>query len=183
VSGPWLAIDTATEVASVALGSPERVRAVRSVRGARQHAAQIVPLIDQVLTLAAVRVRNLAAVVVGDGPGSFTGLRIGWAAAKGVAQDTGIPLRAVPSLMGAAHAAARCQLLMGQSRAAVGRHVRPHLGLPLLKEGMQGRDIVLHQGQIDYQRWGIELRHRCTNGFEDGTFHACLHAPSRRMRS
>ena len=107
MSGAWLAIDTATEVASVALGSPERVRAVRSVSGARQHAAQIVPLIDQVLTLAAVRARNLAAVVVGDGPGSFTGLRIGWAAAKGVAQDTGIPLRAVPALMGAAHAAAR----------------------------------------------------------------------------
>jgi tRNA threonylcarbamoyladenosine biosynthesis protein TsaB len=106
VSGAWLAIDTATEVASVALGSPERIRAVRSVRGARQHAAQIVLLIDQVLTLAAVQVRNLAAVVVGDGPGSFTGLRIGWAAAKGLAQDSGIPLRAVPSLMGAAHAAA-----------------------------------------------------------------------------
>jgi len=106
VSGPWLALDTATDVASVAVGSPERVRAVRSVRGARQHAAQIVPLIDQVLALAAVRVRNLAAVVVGDGPGSFTGLRIGWAAAKGLAQDTGIPLRTVPSLMGAAHAAA-----------------------------------------------------------------------------
>ena len=87
MSGAWLAIDTATEVASVALGSPERVRAVRSVSGARQHAAQIVPLIDQVLTLAAVRARNLAAVVVGDGPGSFTGLRIGWAAAKGVARS------------------------------------------------------------------------------------------------
>jgi tRNA threonylcarbamoyladenosine biosynthesis protein TsaB len=106
VSGPWLAIDTATEVASVALGSAERVRAARSVRGARQHAAQIVPLVDQVLTLAAVRVRNLALVIVGDGPGSFTGLRIGWAAAKGLTQDTGIPLRAVASLMGAAHAAA-----------------------------------------------------------------------------
>lgn len=107
MTGPWLAIDTATEIASVALGSPERVRAVRSVRGARQHAAQIVPLVDQVLTLAAVRVRNLGALIVGDGPGSFTGLRIGWAAAKGLAQDAGIPLRAVPSLMGAAHAAAR----------------------------------------------------------------------------
>jgi tRNA threonylcarbamoyladenosine biosynthesis protein TsaB len=105
--GPWLAIDTATAVASVALGSAERVRAVRSIRGARQQAAQLVPLVDQVLTLAAVRVRNLSLVVVGDGPGSFTGLRIGWAAAKGLAQDAGIPLRAVPSLMGAAHAAAR----------------------------------------------------------------------------
>ena len=104
--GPWLAIDTATEIASVALGSAERVRAVRSMRGARQHAAQLVPLVHQVLTLAAVRVRNLGLIIVADGPGSFTGLRIGWAAAKGLAHDAGIPLRAIPSLMGAAHAAA-----------------------------------------------------------------------------
>ncbi len=109
MSGPWLAIDTATEVASVAVGSADRVRAVRSMRGARQHAAQIVPLIDQVLTLAAVRVRNLGAIIVADGPGSFTGLRIGWAAAKGLAHDAGIPLRTIPSLMGVAHAAAHGQ--------------------------------------------------------------------------
>ena len=106
MSGPWLAIDTATEIASVALGSAERVRTVRSMQGARQHAAQLVPLVDQVLTLSAVRVRNLALVIVADGPGSFTGLRIGWAAAKGLAHANGIPLRTIPSLMGAAHAAA-----------------------------------------------------------------------------
>jgi len=106
VSGPWLAIDTATEIASVALGSAERVRNVRSVQGARQQAAQLVPLVDQVLTLSAVRVRNLGLIIVADGPGSFTGLRIGWAAAKGFAHAYGIPLRTIPSLMGAAHAAA-----------------------------------------------------------------------------
>jgi len=107
VTGPWLAIDTATDIASVALGSADRVRGVRSVRGARQHAAQIVPLVDQVLTMTAVRVRNLGLVIVADGPGSFTGLRIGWAAAKGLAHDAAIPLRTIPSLMGAAHAAAQ----------------------------------------------------------------------------
>ena len=107
MSAPWLAIDTATDIASVAVGSAERVCAARSVRGARQHAAQIVPLIDQVLTLAAVRMEQITALVVGDGPGSFTGLRIGWAAARGLAHERDLPLRAVPSLLGAAHAAAR----------------------------------------------------------------------------
>jgi tRNA threonylcarbamoyladenosine biosynthesis protein TsaB len=107
VSAPWLAIDTATDVASVAFGSAERVSAARSVRGARQHAAQIVPLIQQVLTLAAARIEEVAALVVGDGPGSFTGLRIGWAAAKGIAHERDLPLRTVPSLLGAAHAAAQ----------------------------------------------------------------------------
>ena len=100
MTGSWLAIDTATELGSVALGSPDRVRAERSLRGARQHAAQIVALVDQVLTLGVVQLRDVAAIVVGDGPGSFTGLRIGWAAAKGLAADSGVPIRAVPSLMG-----------------------------------------------------------------------------------
>jgi tRNA threonylcarbamoyladenosine biosynthesis protein TsaB len=107
VTGLWLALDTATDIASVALGSAERLRVARSVQGARQHAAQIVPLVQHVLTVAAARLDELAGIIVGDGPGSFTGLRIGWAAAKGLAQDRGLPLVAVPSLLGAAHAAAR----------------------------------------------------------------------------
>ncbi|HEV8263388.1 MAG TPA: tRNA (adenosine(37)-N6)-threonylcarbamoyltransferase complex dimerization subunit type 1 TsaB [Gemmatimonadales bacterium] len=107
MSGPWLALETATDIASVALGTADRVRAARSVSGARQHAAQIVELIDQVLTMSAARVDEIAGIVVGDGPGSFTGLRIGWAAAKGLAEDRSLPLRAVPSLMGAAYAAAQ----------------------------------------------------------------------------
>jgi len=104
-SEPWLAIDTATEVASVAIGSAEHVPAVRSMRGARQHAAQIVPLIQDVLARAKLQLDEIAGIIVGDGPGSFTGLRIGWAAAKGIAHDRDLPLVAIPSLLGAAHAA------------------------------------------------------------------------------
>jgi tRNA threonylcarbamoyladenosine biosynthesis protein TsaB len=100
-----LAIDTATDVASVAVGSAEHVAAVRSVRGARQQSAQIVPLIQQVLTVAKLRVEQITGIVIGDGPGSFTGLRIGWAAAKGIAHERELPLIAIPSLLGAAHAA------------------------------------------------------------------------------
>jgi tRNA threonylcarbamoyl adenosine modification protein YeaZ len=53
-----------------------------------------------------VKSEAVAGIVVGDGPGSFTGLRIGWAAAKGLAQEREVPIVAVPTLMGAAHAAA-----------------------------------------------------------------------------
>jgi tRNA threonylcarbamoyladenosine biosynthesis protein TsaB len=104
ISGTWLAIDTATDVASVAIGSAERGAALNSIRDARQHAAQIVPMIKQIL--AGLPVSQLAGIVVGDGPGSFTGLRIGWAAAKGLAHERELPIVAVPSLLGAAHAAA-----------------------------------------------------------------------------
>ena len=102
----WLAIDTATEIGSVAVGTPERAVGVRSMRGARQHAAQIVPLIQEVLENSGVQLARISGLVVGDGPGSFTGLRISWAVAKGLAQERELPLVAMPSLLGVAHAAA-----------------------------------------------------------------------------
>lgn len=104
MSANWLAIDTATDVASVGVRAGEQIVA-RSIRGARQHAAQILPLVHEVLALAHVSLAQIGGVIVGDGPGSFTGLRIGWAAAKGLIQERQLPLIAIPSLLGAAHAA------------------------------------------------------------------------------
>ncbi len=103
----WLAIDTATDVASVAVGFPPNARANASAQGARQHAAEIVRLIDRVLRADGRRAADLTCVVVADGPGSFTGLRIGWAAAKALAHDADLPLVTVPSLMAAAAALAQ----------------------------------------------------------------------------
>jgi tRNA threonylcarbamoyladenosine biosynthesis protein TsaB len=102
-----LAIDTATNIASVAIGGARgrQRKAGRSIRGARQHAAQLLTLIQQVLADAGARLEDITEIVVGDGPGSFTGLRIGWAAAKGLAHERELPLVAVPSLLGAVRAA------------------------------------------------------------------------------
>src|SRR5438128_10558580 len=104
--GIWLAIDTATEIASVAAGQPPAAQSGAHVQGARRHAAEIIRLVDFALSRLGVRPADLAGIVVGDGPGSFTGLRIGWAAAKGLAQEAGLELRAIPSLMAAAAGAA-----------------------------------------------------------------------------
>lgn len=104
MSERWLAIDTATDIASVAVSAGSETVA-RSIRGTRQHAAKIVPLVHEVLTLARLSLKDIGGIVVGDGPGSFTGLRIGWAAAKGLAHERQLPLVAIPSLLGAAHAA------------------------------------------------------------------------------
>lgn len=104
MSGNWLAIDTGTDIASVAVRTMDRTVS-RSIRGARQHAAQIVPLVKEVLELANVSLGQIEGVIVGDGPGSFTGLRIGWAAAKGLIQGTHVPLSVIRSLLGAAYGA------------------------------------------------------------------------------
>jgi len=103
MSADWLALDTATEVGSVAVGSAERAVVARLV-GARQHAAQILTVIDDVLRRAELAREQLAGIIVGDGPGSFTGLRIAWATAKGLGHERDLPLIAIPSLMGAAAA-------------------------------------------------------------------------------
>src|SRR5205809_3402791 len=107
MSGYWLALDAATEIASVAAGRPPRADSGAQVQGARRHAAEIVRLVDFVLGRLGITPRDVEGIVLGDGPGSFTGLRIGWAAAKGLAQEAGLSLRAVPSLMAAAAGAAR----------------------------------------------------------------------------
>ena len=116
MSGRWLAIDTATEIASVAAGRPPTAESGAHVQGARRHAAEVIRLVDFALSRLGVRPRDLEGIVVGDGPGSFTGLRIGWAAAKGLAHEAGLELRAIPSLMAAAAGAA---LRLGAEPVAV----------------------------------------------------------------
>ena len=106
MGGHWLALDTATEIASVAAGRPPVAQSGAHVQGTRRHAAEIIRLVDFALSRLSIRPADLEGVVVGDGPGSFTGLRIGWAAAKGLAHEAGLELRAIPSLMAAAAGAA-----------------------------------------------------------------------------
>lgn len=102
----WLAIDTGTDLATVAVGTPPQSESVTQLVGQRAHAAAIVELVDRCLQPLGLRPADLTGIVVGDGPGGFTGLRIGWAAAKGIAQERGLPLVAIPSLLAAAAGAA-----------------------------------------------------------------------------
>jgi tRNA threonylcarbamoyladenosine biosynthesis protein TsaB len=76
------------------------------VAGPRAQGAQLIEMVDRALGPLGMRPADLAGIIVADGPGSFTGLRIGWAAAKGLAQERGLPLVAVPSLLAAASGAA-----------------------------------------------------------------------------
>lgn len=98
----YLALDTATALGSVALGDADGVLAEVTV-GERRHAAATVPAIEEVLRLAGARFDDLAGLVVADGPGSFTGLRIGFATARGIWQARqGLSLETAPSLLAAA---------------------------------------------------------------------------------
>ena len=93
-----LAIETATKVSSVALSDGTKIVAALTMENGPEHSATLVPNIGKLLEMAGKTRKDLNAVAVSVGPGSFTGLRIGLATAKGLAYALDIPLIAVPTL-------------------------------------------------------------------------------------
>lgn len=97
-----LGIDTATSATAVALRSPDG--ATRELRddppaGAHPgHATRLLGMVAELLDAAGVAARQLDRVAVGVGPGAFTGLRVGVATARGLAQSLSVELAPVPSL-------------------------------------------------------------------------------------
>jgi len=104
--GPWLALDTATSRAVVALGGAVEGPLAVSWHAGRQHGETLLPAIDALLREAGVARADLAAVVVGTGPGAFTGLRVGLATAKTMAHQLGCPIVGVPTAAALAAAVA-----------------------------------------------------------------------------
>lgn len=93
-----LGIDTATACVSVAVGGHEGVLAsTQSVRG-RQHAEILTPAIEFACRQARIELSEISVVAVDLGPGLFTGLRVGVAAAKAMAHALRVPMIGVPSL-------------------------------------------------------------------------------------
>lgn len=95
----WLALDTATACASVAVGTTLADAVEESLEGARQHARALIPMVTRVLAGRGLTLDRLEGVLIADGPGSFTGLRVAAAFAKGLADTRGLPLRTAPSLL------------------------------------------------------------------------------------
>jgi tRNA threonylcarbamoyl adenosine modification protein YeaZ len=103
-----LALDTATRLATVALGDGgPHVLALRTWDAGFRHGRELLASLDAMLVDASVGLADIDAVVVGTGPGAFTGLRVGLATAKGLAHALALPIVAVPSTMAIACAARR----------------------------------------------------------------------------
>ena len=97
----WLAVDTATTRLSVAARHEGRM-AEGHVDGPRQHARALLSLVEEVLAGLGTALPQVEAVVVADGPGSFTGLRVGAAVAKALHDARGIPVYVAASLRASA---------------------------------------------------------------------------------
>ncbi len=94
---PWLlAIDTATSRVVVAAAAPDGTPlAVSTWDAGRTHGAQLLPAIGRLTGEANLRRSRIRGVIVGTGPGAFTGLRVGIATAKALAHELGVPIAGV----------------------------------------------------------------------------------------
>ena len=93
-----LGIETSTAVSSVALGSEQGVVASALLGRGKSHEEFLVPGIKFILEESEIPMRQLAGITVGIGPGLFTGMRVGVATAKSMAQALHVPVVGIPSL-------------------------------------------------------------------------------------
>ena len=93
-----LLIETATSVCSVAIGIDGRVAAIRETDQPNAHSSKMNAFIGELMEETGLKPTQVHAVCVSGGPGSYTGLRIGVSAAKGLCYGLGIPLLSVPTL-------------------------------------------------------------------------------------
>ncbi len=95
---PILALDTSVPTARVAILDRDGRVLASAEKTAARHSSNLLGLCDECLHTARLTLDGLGAIACGAGPGSFTGLRVGMAAAKGLALSREIPFVLVPSL-------------------------------------------------------------------------------------
>ncbi|MTB51599.1 tRNA (adenosine(37)-N6)-threonylcarbamoyltransferase complex dimerization subunit type 1 TsaB [Lewinella sp. W8] len=101
-----LLLETATDVCSVAVAQHETVVAQRTAREVHQHASHLTVFIGEALAEAGIKAEELSEVILSDGPGSYTSLRVGAATAKGLCLALPhLELITVPTLFSLAMAA------------------------------------------------------------------------------
>lgn len=97
-----LALDSSGMVASVALAEDDNLIAEYTVQYKKTHSQTLLPMLEEIVRMVEMDLSTVDAIAVAAGPGSFTGLRIGSATAKGMAFALGKPIIPVPTVDGLA---------------------------------------------------------------------------------
>lgn len=101
-----LAIDSSGMAASAAVANDNNVIAEFTINNRQTHSQTLLPMVDNVVQMSEIPLTEIDAIAVASGPGSFTGLRIGSATAKGLGFALNKPVVPVPSLDALAYKAA-----------------------------------------------------------------------------
>ncbi|MEJ2037554.1 MAG: tRNA (adenosine(37)-N6)-threonylcarbamoyltransferase complex dimerization subunit type 1 TsaB, partial [Desulfosarcinaceae bacterium] len=107
-----LAVDTSTEACAVALTQGEQLLGEITLGHGQTHARFLMQAVHDLFSLTGTALNDVQGFVVGRGPGSFTGLRIGISTVKGLAMAAGKPLVGISSLSVLAHQASGKQVLV-----------------------------------------------------------------------
>ena len=136
-----LLIESSNEICSVALSQEKSIIQEKYINKPNSHSVYLAPFVNEVLNNARMSINELDGVVISDGPGSYTGLRIGSSLAKGICLGAGIPLMAVSTLKGLAKKALNDYPSVDQAIALVdARRSDAYVGVynqqlkPLIKE-------------------------------------------------
>lgn len=100
-----LNIETSTSVCSVAIGNEGKLMSLVETAAQNNHAAKLTLFIEEALRKTNLTIKDLDAIAVSSGPGSYTGLRIGHSTAKGLCYAAGKPLISVNTLQSLAYGA------------------------------------------------------------------------------
>lgn len=141
-----LALDSSGLVASVAVaetdGKEEQLIAEYTVNYKKTHSQTLLPMLDEVAKMTELDLESIDAIAVAAGPGSFTGLRIGSATAKGLGLALNKPLIAVPTLEGLAYNLCGTQAVVCPIMDA--RRGQVYTGI----YKFQGNELITLEGQM-----------------------------------
>lgn len=98
-----LGIDSSGLVASAAIADEKNIIAEFTVNNKQTHSQTLLPMIEKVVDMSGIELEQIDAIAIAAGPGSFTGLRIGSATAKGIGLALKKPIVSVPTLEGLAY--------------------------------------------------------------------------------
>ncbi len=169
-----LGIETSTKTGSVAVISEDAVIAQYSLNIEVTHSERLMSTVDRVLKDTGIAIKEIDGYAVAIGPGSFTGLRIGLAAVKGLALVSGKPIAAVPTLQALAwnlpHAAHPvCPMLDARKSEVYAATYRVEgsalvhgmdaavLSLPILSERISGKTIFTGEASHLFRKEILEI--------------------------
>lgn len=148
-----LAIDSSGLVASVAVVTEESLIAEYTINYKKTHSQTLLPMLDEIVKMIEIDLKEIDAIAVAAGPGSFTGLRIGSSTAKGLGLSLNKPIISVPTVDGLAYNLYATDKLICPIMDA--RRNQVYTGLYEFKDN--GFHIVVEQKAVDIEEITTEI--------------------------